>query len=169
MKPLLVNFSKLSARKQRRRDWTVLLLGMLLIVFIAREGLSVQQQQNTQQDIAKRSTESVEVIAPFDPEKRKLAETMAHSLNLPWHELFAALEEVKQQHEEVYLTALLPDVRKRQIIIEGEVKHLQQLLAYIDSLNQHALFSDVLPVSQQQTQPVANGMSFTLKLGWRHE
>lgn len=168
MKLLDMNFSGLAKRKRRRRDGTVLLLSLLLIVFIAREATTLQQFDK-QQKQSSHSQQSMVISTPVDPAARKLAETMANSLNLPWYELLAALESVKQQHPDVFLTAVLPDARKQQVVIGGEVQRLEQLLSYIDSLNAEPLFKEVLLVNQQQTKPATTGMSFTLKLEWEHE
>lgn len=170
MKPLQLNFSRQALRRKRRRDWSVLVLSLLLLVFVGREAFDKQTQLQLakQQYLAEREN-VVQMIVPLDPEKQKLARSMARSLNLPWYELLQALESVKTQHPDVFLKSILPDARKQQVLISGEVKRLDQLLAYIDSLNQHELFGDALPVSQQQTVPVSNGMTFTLKLEWHHE
>ncbi len=169
MKPLELNFSRQPMRKRRRRDWSVLVLSLLLLVFVGREAATLRQHQLKQVVVESEQNRIVQLAAPGDPEKRKLAQSMADSLNLPWYELLEALESVKKQHPEVYLKAVLPDAGKQQVVISGEVKRLGLLLAYIDTLNQHSLFTEVLPVSQQQIVPVSNGMAFTLKLEWRHE
>ena len=169
MKPLELNFSRQPIQKRRRRDWSVLVVSMLLLVFVGREATTLRRHQLKQVVVKQEQSRVVQLAASGNPEKRKLAQSMADSLNLPWYELLEALESVKKQHPEVYLKAVLPDAGKQQVVISGEVKQLGLLLAYIDTLNQHSLFSEVLPVSQQQIVPVSNGMAFTLKLEWRHE
>lgn len=169
MKPLTLNFSRQSARRQRRRDWSVLVLSLLLLVFVAREALTVQQGLEKKVAESAQQSRKMSITAPVDPEKQKLARSMADSLNLPWYELLEALEAVKELHPNVFLRQVLPDARKQQVVISGDVKQLELLLAYIDSLNQHRLFSDTLLVSQQPAIPVSNGMAFTLKMVWHHE
>lgn len=169
MKPLKLNFSHQAQRRQQRRNWTVLVLSLLLLVFIGREALTIQRSHESQAMKRTEQSRVLQMTAPVDPEKQKLAQSVADSLNLPWYELLEALESVKQQHPEVYLREVLPDARKQQVVISGDVKQLGALLAYIDSLNQHRLFSDALLVSQQQAVPVSNGMAFSLKVVWRHE
>lgn len=168
MKPIILNFSRQAERRQRRRDWTVLLLSLVLLVFIGRETLSIKQDLELQETQSRQQTQEMMMTAPVDPEQQKLARNMADSLNLPWYELFDAIESVKQHHPDVFLNAILPDARKHQVVMSGQVSRLEQLLLFIDELNQHRLFSDALLVNQQLT-PVNNGMSFTLKLVWRHE
>lgn len=169
MKPLKLNFSHQAERRQQRRNWTVLVLSLLLLVFIGREALTIQRSHESQ--VMKRTEQSrvLQMTTVVDPEQQKLAQSVADSLNLPWYELLEALESVKQQHPEVYLREVLPDASRQQVVISGDVKQLGALLAYIDSLNQHRLFSDALLVSQQQAVPVSNGMAFSLKVLWRHE
>lgn len=169
MKSLRLNFSHQASRRQRRRDWSVLVLSLLLLVFVGREALSIQQRLDSQSIKTAEKSRVLNIAAPVDPEKQKLVQSVADSLNLPWYELLEALELVKQDHPGVFLREILPDVRKQQVVISGNVKQLEPLLAYMDSLNQHPLFSDTLLVSQQQATNDANGMAFTLKLVWRHE
>lgn len=170
MKPLILNFSNQAARRQQRRDWTVLVLSLLLLVFIGREALDLHEKAQKQQQAQQtKQAQVLRISEPVDPERQKLAQSMAKSLNLPWYDLLDALESVTAEHPEVFLKSVLPDARKQQIIISGEVKRLELLLTYIDALNGHALFRDALPLNQQQIVPVSAGMAFTLKLEWHHE
>lgn len=168
MKPLRFNFSQQAVRRQRRRDWTILVLSVLLLVFIGREALSLQQELQRQQTKQRQQVQQTQITAPVDQEQQKLARNMADSLNLPWYDLLEAMESVKQQHPDVFLNSLLPDARKQQVVMSGQVKQLDQLLGFIDDLNRHQLFSDALLVNQQQLA-LSDGMGFTLKLVWRHE
>jgi hypothetical protein len=171
MKPVLLNFSSQKARKQWRRDWSVLALSLLLLIFVIREAQTLQdkQLQRLQNQAASQQAQQALILSGSDPQQEKLARSMAESLNLPWYELLAALESIKTMHPEVYLTSVLPDARKQQLVISGQVARLDLLLSYIDALNQHALFSDTLPVSQQQAVTAGRGMTFTLKTVWQHE
>lgn len=162
-----MNFSNLAQRKRRRRDGTVLLLCLILIVFIAREAFTLQQNR-VQQTQSSEAEQTLSVSVPVDPESQKLAMMMANSLNLPWYELLASLESVKQQHPDVFLNAVLPDARKKQVVIGGQVKKLDQLLAYIDGLNKEPIFREVLLVNQQLDLNTADTL-FTLKLEWDDE
>jgi len=166
MKPIALNFSKQLARKQRKRDLSVLVLSLLLIIFMGREALMLSEQRAEQSQAKSARQEILRPTFIIDPEQQKLAQSMADSLNVPWYELLMALESVTQAHPEVYLHSIEPDARKNEVIISGEVKRLEILLPYIDSLNQHALFSHALPVNQQLVA-VSNGMAFTLKVEWR--
>jgi hypothetical protein len=166
MKAVELNFSKQLARKQRKRDWIVLALSVLLIVFMSREAMMLEKQQANESQAQRTQQKIQQPILIIDPEQQKLAQTMVDRLNVPWYELLAALESVTQGHPDVFLQSVLPDARKNEVIISGEVKRLEILLPYVDSLNQHKLFSYALPM-QQQLVPVSNGMAFTLKVGWR--
>lgn len=169
MKPLRLNFSQQAVRRQRRRDWTVLVLSLLLLVFIGREAMSLQQELQRQETKQRQQAQQTRITAPVDLEQQKLARSMADSLNVPWYDFFEAMESVKRQHPDVFLNSLLPDARKQQVVLSGQVKQLDQLLGFIDDMNRHRLFSNALLVSQQQLAPVSDGMGFTLKLVWRHE
>ncbi len=169
MKAVMLNFSHQSQRRQRRRDGTVLVICLLMLVFVGREALSIKQELLSQQSKSEQQKEAQHILSPVDPLKQKLAYEMADSLNLPWYELLEALETVKKPHQAVFLKQVIPDTRKHQVVINGEVKELDSLLAYLDSLNQHPLFSNALLMSQQQIVPVNSGMAFSLKMEWHHE
>lgn len=169
MKPLALNFSHQLSRKQRRRDWIVLALSAVLIMVVLTEIRQLQQQQSPSnvESRPEQTRRQAELLVASPRQQRQL-QSMVQSLNLPWYELLSALELIKQEHPDVYLTAILPDVANKQILLRGEAKTLDSLLTFIDSLNQHAMFRSALPLNQQQIIPTAGSMLFTLKLEWRH-
>lgn len=169
MKPLALNFSHQLSRKQRRRDWIVLALSAVLIMVVLTEIRQLQQQQSPSnvESRPEQTRHQAELLVASPRQQRQL-QSMVQSLNLPWYELLSALELIKQEHPDVYLIAILPDVANQQILLRGEAKTLDSLLSFIDSLNQHAMFRSALPLNQQQIIPKAGSMLFTLKLEWRH-
>lgn len=169
MKTLTLNFSRQRLRKQRRRDGIVLVLSLLLIAVVMSETRQLQQQSSRPELERRTAAPLIEVESVLgEPRQQRQLQTMVQSLNLPWYELLSALEQIKQEHPEVFLIAISPDVINKQIMLSGETKTLDNLLTFVDSLNQHDVFSSALPLSQQQVIPNARGMQFTLKLEWRH-
>ena len=168
MTPLTMNFSKLASRKQTRRDRLLLSVGMILIAFIASEIFKIQEQHHSKQATLT-APSVIQLSESVDPALRKLAESMAVSLNLPWYDLLLSLESVKQNHPDVYLTAVLPDSRKKQVILSGEVKQLGELLAFLDSLNASERFNEALLLNQQQSESAPERVMFSLKMEWQYD
>jgi hypothetical protein len=169
MKALTLNFSRQRLRQQRRRDWVIVLLSVVLLVVVLTEIRQIRQQHKaiTIESSPKPTRSQVETQFS-EPRQQRQLQSMVQSLNLPWYELLLALEQIKQSHPEVFLTAVMPDATNKQIILRGQTKTLDNLLAFVDALNQHPAFRSALPLSQQQVVPKADGMQFTLKLEWRH-
>ena len=169
MKALSLNFSRQRLRKQRRRDWVVLVLSVVLIMVVLTESRQLQQQHSvtTVESRPEQTRSQIELLLS-EPRQQRQLQTMVQSLNLPWYELLSALESIKQEHSEVFLTAISPDVTNQQIMLRGQAKTLDSLLAFVDALNKKDTFSSVLPLNQQQIIPKADGMQFTLKLEWPH-
>lgn len=169
MKALSLNFSRQRLRKQRRRDGIMLVLSAVLIMVVLTESRQLQQQHSaTMVESRPEHTRSQIELLLSEPRQQRQLQIMVQSLNLPWYELLSTLESIKQEHPEVFLTAILPDVTNQQIMLRGQAKTLDSLLAFVDALNKTETFSSALPLNQQQIIPKADGMLFSLKLGWRH-
>lgn len=169
MNALSLNFSRQRLRKQRRRDWIVLVLSAVLMMVVLMEIRQLEQQHSVATvESQPAQTRSQAELLLSEPRQQRQLQTMVQSLNLPWYELLSALESIKQAHPEVFLTAITPDVTNKQILLRGQAKTLDILLAFVDALNQQEMFNSALPLSQQQIIPKADGMQFTLKLEWRH-
>lgn len=172
MKRIDLNFSRQMAQHRHRRDLLIVILSLVLLIFLVSEYLANTRrlaQQNLEQQPAIEQVVSP-VISESDMKRQQLAHALAASLNTPWYQMLDALEIVKQQHPDVYLKTILPDVNKEEIQITGHVEQLDMLLGFIDGLNKQALFDDVLPLNQRQLLNDGKGIEFTLKVGWhRHE
>jgi hypothetical protein len=167
MKYLALNFTSQARRQRQRRVLTVILLCGLLLVFLVNEYLSNQQRIAAISRPQQTAEPQLTITMPSEQElqRDRLAHALADTLNTPWIEMLAAIETVKQQHPDVYLKVMQPDARKGEIVVSGEVKRLEQLLAFIRSLNEQTLFYNVLPFSQRQAA-TGGGMEFSLKIGW---
>ncbi len=169
MKRVELNFSK---EMKQRRNLLIIVLSVALLIFLSKQYLANKQQ------LEERRLEQHPVVEQFvspeiserDMRRQQVAQALATSLNTPWYQMLDAIEQVKLQHPEVYLKTILPDANKGEILITGQVGQLDRLLGFIDSLNKHTLFNDVLPLSQRQSVNNIKGIEFSLKLGWQsHE
>ena len=169
MSGLTLNFTRQAEKRRRQRELAVLLLSLLMLAFIGRETVLLKQQPHENVPTMNAEQQQIRVLTEQDKQAQQLALSVAEALNTPWLEMLAALEDVKQQHPDVYVKTILPDARKGEIFISGEVKKLGDFLRYLDALNAQTMFTDSLPISQQQLIPVSDGMAFSLKLEWRYE
>jgi hypothetical protein len=170
MKRIDLNFSHQMEQRRHRRDLAIIVLAFLLLIFLSSKYQASQQQltqhNSLQQTVTKQF--SSPSISEGELRRQKLAQSLAASLNTPWYQMLDAIELVKQQHPDVYFKMILPDAKKGEILITGEVKQLEKLLGFIDGLNEQILFYDVLPLSQRKSDNENKNIEFSLKLRWQN-
>jgi len=170
MKSIDLNFSSQLQRQHRRRDLLMLIIILLLLAFVSNE-YWINNQQLEQRIVQHQPLAQQRIMAPLserDRARQKLAASLVTSLNTPWYQMLDALENVKQNFPEIYLTTLVPDVQKQNIVLSGQVARLDTLLAFVDALNEQSLFNDVLPLSQRELVSNGNGIEFSLIVGWNN-
>ncbi len=92
--------------------------------------------------------------------------TAIAQLNLPWTELFAALEAA--QSPAIALVALEPDAKKRSVVVQAEAKTSQQMIAFAERLKQTPLFEEaILAKHEIREQDPNRPYRFTVELRWR--
>lgn len=108
-----------------------------------------------------------EVKAPADLALEvKGANEVLHRLNLPWEDLFQAVESAG--NKEIALLALEPDTDKHLLKISGEAKNMAALLDYIKRLEERSAFGTVYLQSHQvQQQNPDKPVRFALLAIWR--
>ena len=93
------------------------------------------------------------------------AKEIVLELNLPWKELFEAIESYPK--DDVAVLAIEPDAQKGFVRINAEAKSLDSLLAYIAYLQKIPLFKDVELVNHQiQEQDPQQPVRFMLQAAW---
>lgn len=95
----------------------------------------------------------------------KAAKEVMLQLNLPWHELFAVLEE--SNGGDIALLGIEPNLKKGLVQVSGEAKDFAALFAYIRLLQASTPMSDVhLKNHQIQEQNPEKPIHFTLDASW---
>jgi hypothetical protein len=98
-------------------------------------------------------------------EQIKQANQVLEQMNVPWGELFSAVESARVA--QVALLSVQPDARKRSVALAGEARSFGAILGYMSALEATERLRDVLLLghevrSDQPGQPV----SFTLSASW---
>lgn len=98
-------------------------------------------------------------------EEVKVADSIAGRLTLPWADLFDALEASSMSN--VALLAIEPDVAKRVLRITAEAKTKNDMLAYVDKLNEDRRLLNV-HLMEHQLQPTTPGepVRFSIQASW---
>jgi hypothetical protein len=87
-------------------------------------------------------------------------------LNLPWPELFAALESSKPNT--VALLSLQPEGKNRTLLVEAESKTPEHMLAFVKRLRAEPMFEDAfLTRHELREQDPNKPYRFALELRWR--
>jgi hypothetical protein len=119
--------------------------------------------------MASRSAPALSEREADTPEVRdqiKKANAVLQQMNVPWSELFAAIESA--ENGQIALLAVQPDARSHSVLMAGEAKDLPTALAYLERLERTKRLRDVVLMthevkSKEPGQPVA----FTLSAAWR--
>jgi hypothetical protein len=133
----------------------------------AREGEAVVRKLA---DEVKRTAQAPQVnAAPALSEAGVRAVNSAIAkLNLPWRDLFGALESAKP--DTVALLALEPDGRRRMLVMHAEAKSPEHMIDFAERLRTISVFEyAVLTRHELREQDPHRPYRFTLELRWREE
>lgn len=94
------------------------------------------------------------------------ARAVAHSLAVPWHELFADIEGAVTPH--VALLGVQPDLANARVMVTGEAKTLRHGLAFTDRLGRGRVVRDAMLTNHEvRTQDPQRPVRFTVEARWR--
>jgi hypothetical protein len=89
-------------------------------------------------------------------------------LNLPWRELFAALESARPDN--IALLALEPDGRKRTLLVQAESRAPEHMIVFVERLRSLPAFDYALLVRHELREQDPNRpYRFIVELRWREE
>lgn len=174
MKRIEIQFAKRASSVSRIHVGAVA-LGVLAMAF------SVAQFTQTRTQLARADAELREVAAKIEqrrgspptrnavaiPEDKIRAINAAITkLNLPWSEVFAALESSKPNT--VALLSLQPEGKNRTLLVEAESKTPEHMLAFVKRLRAEPMFEDAfLTKHELREQDPNRPYRFALELRWR--
>jgi len=171
MKSLQLDFSNLRAKRKQR--YSVILLAVLVAVFLAAIVVKgkVDKQVGDLENAMLRSSghQVVRTTKPTDADLRRVmqADVIQKKLNFPWQDLLHSLELVKRGSPAITLTAIQPDTSKNIVLISGEGRSLEGMLAFVSLLEKQSTFHDVFLVNQRDLGESSEPeIGFTIKMGW---
>lgn len=177
LRPIGLDFVHPTGRGSRLSPW-------LLIAGVAGALAAATYQRHVGQEVAARESRlselramanrSAPALSPQEsdtPELReqiKKANTVLQQMNVPWSDLFAAIEAA--ENNTVALLAVQPDARNRSVQVAGEGRDLPSILAYLERLERSGRLRDVVLLThevkiKEPGQPVA----FTLSATWQEK
>jgi hypothetical protein len=154
--------------------WLLLAGGLaaLAVMNIEREIAASIQGREAQieevRSLTRRSRPALQGESGDTPELReqiKKANGVLAQLNVPWGQLFAAIETA--QHPDVGLLAVQPDPRGRMVTIGGQARSLPALWEYMERLQHTQRLRDVVLVNHEiKTKEPGRPVAFVLSAQW---
>jgi hypothetical protein len=136
---------------------------------LARDVVVREAQLSEMRGMASRSAPALSERESDTPEVRdqiKKANAVLQQMNVPWGELFAAIESA--EHGNVALLAVQPDARSHSVLIGGEARDLPAALAYMERLERTRRLRDVVLLTHEvKTKDPGQPVAFTLNAVWQ--
>lgn len=171
--PMTLDFIRRGGSLARLGSW-LLVLGLvavgvsLLMEREAADALSAREAEVDQlRSIARRASPALSERASDSPEIReqiKRANDVLAQMNIPWGDLFAAVESA--QDPTVSLLAVSPDIRTRTVQIAGQGRDLPAVLAYMERLQATKLQDVVLATHEAKVREPGQPVEFTVLARW---
>jgi hypothetical protein len=136
---------------------------------LAREMVALEARLSEMRSMASRSAPALSEREADTPEVRdqiKKANAVLQQMNVPWSELFAAIESA--ENGQVALLAVQPDARSHSVLIGGEAKDLPAALGYLERLERTKRLRDVVLMTHElKTKEPGQPVAFTLSAAWQ--
>jgi Tfp pilus assembly protein PilN len=148
-------------------------VAVFIVIFyqreIAREVVLREARLTELRAMASRTMPSFTEKESDTPEMRneiQKANGVLQQLNVPWGELFAAVESA--EGSDVALLAVQPDPRSRNVLIGGVARSLPAVFAYMDRLEHTQHLRDVVLSSHEvKTRQPGQPVAFALNATWQ--
>ena len=136
---------------------------------MARRVSARQSQLEQMRGMASRSMPSLVERDADTPELReqiKKANAVLLQMNVPWGELFAAIESAEDSS--IALFVVQSDLCSRSLAVSGEARTIPALLGYMGRLERTGRLRDVILASHElKTKDIGQPVSFTIEAGWQ--
>jgi hypothetical protein len=177
VRTIQLDFLQPFGRASRWGPW-LLVVGALAAVAavsyqgqLGREMAAREAQLTALRGMASRTLPAISEQDSDAPEVRdqiKKANAVLRLMNVPWGELFAAIESA--ENGTVALLAVQPDPRSRSVLIGGQARSLTAVFAYMERLEHTGHLRDVVLVSHElKSKEPAQPVTFALSAGWQEE
>ena len=177
LRAIQLDFLQPTGRPSRAGPWLLIAGTFAAVAAISYEGhlkretAAREEHLATLQAIASRSLPSITARGADTPEVReqvKKANAVLELMNVPWGELFAAIESAETG--DVALLAVQPDARKRSVLIGGDARSLSAVFAYMERLERSKRLRGVVLLSHEvKSKEPGQPVAFTLSAAWQEE
>ncbi len=153
-KPIYIDFAPRSfiraLHRTRARTWILGMAGLLSCAGVSFQALHIIQQQRELETQLQLAQAALAARTALKPAARKSSITEAQAgavntaigqLNLPWHEVFDAIEAATPKT--IALLALEPDAARHVLKGVAEAKSSDEMIVYVEMLKQQAFFAAV--------------------------
>jgi hypothetical protein len=175
LRAIALDFLHPAGRGSRLGPW-LLLAGVLAALaavsyqrHLAREVVVREARVAELRGMATRSLPALATQDADTPEMRdqvKKANGVLQQMNIPWGELFSAIESA--ENGSVALLAVQPDPRGRNVLVGGEARDLPAVLGYLGRLEHTGRLRDVVLMSHEiKTNEPGQPVAFTLIAAWK--
>ena len=169
-----IRLDYLSDGRNRFAGIAVLIAGLCVTLFMLwsyhEESQKISRQEALIENIRHARASRLDAL-PVETDSEQIAletgqaKAIILELNLPWKELFEAIE--SYQKDDVAVLAIEPDAQKGLVRISAEAKSLDSLVAYLAYLQKIPLLRDIELVTHQiQEQDPQHPVRFMLQATW---
>ena len=134
----------------------------------AREIKQIEERIDAAAAAAERSRTArpVEAAPSVAPARIHAINSAIARLNVPWGELFAAFE--IHRPKDVALLALLPDARKRSLVVQAEAPTPRAMIEFVEQLRTVDLFEDAYLIKhERREQEAGQPYRFAVEVRWK--
>jgi hypothetical protein len=175
LRAIQLDFLHPGGRGSRLGPW-LLLIGALAALAAASYqshlGREVSQRDAHVTELRGMTNRSLPALSEQDQDTRevrdqvKKANAVLQSMNVPWGELFSAIESAENGN--VALLAVQPDPRSRSVLLGGEARSLPAVFSYMERLERTGRLRDVVLMGHElKTKEPGQPVAFTLSAGWQ--
>jgi hypothetical protein len=137
--------------------------------YLTREVVTREAQLAEMRGMANRAMPAISPQESDTPEMReqiKKANAVLQQMNVPWGDLFAAIESA--ENDNVALLAVQPDPRSRSVMLGGQARDLPAALNYIERLERTGRLRDVVLMSHEiKTKEPGQPVAFVASGAWQ--
>lgn len=177
IRPVDLDFLRTGRQMSRLAPW-LLLAGIVAggVALLEQRHLSAELKAREQQieeirSMSRRTRPALETQESDSPEVRdqiKKANVVLGQINVPWSELFEAIESADEGN--VALLQVQPDARSRTVLLGGAARNLSAVLSYMRRLERTDRLEDVVLVSHEiKLKEPGTPVEFQLLAKWAEE
>ena len=170
-----LDFLHPAGRGSRLGPWLLLIGALAALAAVSYQGhlgREVSRREAQVSALRGMTSRSLPALSEQDqdtPEVRdqvKKANAILQSMNVPWGELFSAIESAENSN--VALLAVQPDPRSRSVLLGGEARSLPAVFAYMERLERTGRLRDVVLMGHElKTKEPGQPVAFALSAAWQ--